>query len=150
MGEMARYILYAFLNQDLMPVSASVYREIGDQLTEDGYGREQYSVWQRYTTAMQAWTNMLDLRQIRPRGVLATVVRRLEMFHVPEPQLLIVTDDVRLGGIFSPIIVGPTPAGLSQGIGGAPPALWPNGPGDELPSGVRDIDGSWDPNNWRL
>jgi hypothetical protein len=93
---------------------------------------------------------MMSLREIRPLGIFATVVRRLEMIHVPLPHLLDVTDAVQLGGIFSPTLVGPTPTGLARGMGVAPPAPWPNGPGDILPVGVRPLPPSFITNNWRL
>ena len=93
---------------------------------------------------------MLGMRGLRPRGIIATVVRRLELFVVPWPQVMIVTNDMRLGGAFSPNLIGPTPAGLAQGMGAIPPAGWPNGVGDELPFGTRNIIGSLNSNNWRV
>jgi hypothetical protein len=59
------------------------------------------------------------------------------MFRVPLPHLLVVTNDVRLGEIYSSFLVGPTPAQLSLGVG------------DRLPFGVRPIAGSLVMNNWR-
>ena len=134
----------------LMNVAASVYAKICSHFRVRGYLHEQYSVWQRITTPVIAWADMMALRTIRPLGIFATVVRRLEMFHVPHPLVLVTTNSIRLGGIYSPTLVSPTPTGLAQGMGGAPPAPWPNGPGDSLPPGVRNLPGSLIADNWRL
>ena len=127
-----------------------MYREIADLLFGRGYVREQYSVWQRISSASHAWNSMMLMREIRPRGIFASVVRRLQMFRITQPHLFVVTNDIGLGGVFSPTLIGPTPAVLAQGMGVAPPAPWPNGHGDRLPYGLRSIHGSFDPNNWRL
>ena len=91
---------------------------------------------------------MLGMRALRPKGVLATTIRRLDMFTVPVH--LDVTSNNSLGGIFSPELVGPTPANLALGLGGVPPEHWPHGPGDTLPFGVQDNLNSMIPNNWRV
>ena len=67
---------------------------------------------------MQAWNTMVSLREVRPslRGILATVVRRLAMFTIPTPDVFIIMDDVRLGGVFSSDLMGPTP-GLAEEVG---------------------------------
>jgi len=137
-------------NADLMNITASVYREINRLLKQCGFYQAQYSVWQRRGTALQAWMTMMDLRGTRPPGVFATVVRCLQMYHVPRRRVLMVTNRVQLGGVSSPTLLGPTPAALAQGMGHIPPAPWPNGPGDRLPFGVRRVPTSLDPNNWRV
>lgn len=121
----------------LTPISASIYAEIRDHMIAHGFEREQRSVWQADTTALFTWNTMLSLRGIRPRGVLATVLQRMEMFSIPHPHSFIVTNNLQLGGLYSPALLGPTPAGLSEGMGAPPPPPWPNGPGDRLPFGVR-------------
>ena len=92
----------------------------------------------------------MGLRSIRPHGVFATVVRRPQMFRVPRRHVLVVTNQVRLGGIFSPNLLGPTPADLAVGIGHIPPANWPNNRGGRLPPGVRQGPTSWNADNWRI
>src|ERR1700676_5318848 len=67
-----------------------------------------------------AWNSMMLMREIRPRGIFASV-QRLQMFHVTTPHLFIFTNDISLGSVFSPTLIGPTPAVLAQGMG-APPA----------------------------
>lgn len=97
---------------------------------------------------MHVWNAMLGMRALRPKGVLATTIRPLEMFAVPVH--LIVTNNISLGGAFSPDLVGPTPAGLAHDLGEVPPEHWPHGPGDSLPFGVRGNLNSMIPNNWRV
>jgi len=113
-----------------------------------GFVRKQYSIWHRVTTATFTWNEMLQLRAIHPRGILATVLRCLEMFHIPDQNIFVVTNDIRLGGMFSPTLIGPTLAGLAQGMGMAPLLPWPNGPGDSLPFRVWALPRSLNPNNW--
>jgi hypothetical protein len=144
------FMTCCMIHQILNIVSATVYRQLHRYLRLGGFVREQYSVFQRFTTAIMTWTTMMHLRNIPPRGVLATVVRRMEMFAIPLPNIFIVTNDIRLGGFLSPGLLGPTPAGLAQGLGAVPPPPWPNGPGDELPLGVRALPPSFNPNNWRM
>lgn len=116
-----------------------------------GFERHQYSMWQQHCLAGDAWNAMLDLRDIRPRGIFVTVARRVQIYRVPLPHLFIATDNIQLGGNLAPALAGPTPAGLAQGMGEVPPEHWPNGVNDRLPHGVRaNLFGSLDPNNWRL
>jgi virulence-associated protein VapD len=141
------YTEHHFTN--LTNTTASVYREIASVMENNGFLREQYSIWQVDTTALFAWNTMLATRRIRPLGILATVVRRLQMFHVT-PHIFIVTNRIRLGGVFSPTLLGPTPSLLAQGMGAPPPPNWPNGPADHLPLSVRNVQSSMNPNSWRL
>ena len=130
---------------------ASVYREIAKFLRRGGFEREQYSVWQRETSVAQTFAVMATLRSISPRGIFATSVGRLEMFQVPMPNRFIVTEHVRLGGMYSPMLLAPTPASLAGEVGVAPPLDWPTMEGDELPRGVNiDDEESWDPDNWKV
>jgi hypothetical protein len=132
--------------------TATIYREIANHMMANGFGREQYSVWHRDLSAAFTWATMTDLREIRPRGIISTVLRRLEMFEVTLPNLFIVTQDVQLGGNLSPRLLGPTPANLAHGPQlGVPPGMWPTGPNDALPFGVRHVfPEAWDHNNWRV
>jgi hypothetical protein len=152
MGEMAMYVNNTFINLDLLiPISASVYHEICNCLLTHGFTCTQYSIWHHdATTATAMWAHMLYLRDIHPQGILVTVVQHLQMFHIPLPNLFITTDNIQLGGIYSPTLIGLTPMGLSQGMGGAPPPLWPNGIGDELPFRVQPHNATYYPNNWNF
>lgn len=133
----------------LITTIATVYREVINVLETANFHRAQYSVFHRIGSASAAWTAMMQLRAIRPLGIFPTVVRRLQMFRVPTPNLLIVTNDVQLGGMYSPTLLGPTPIFLAHGHG-LPHHQWPAGGGDRLPFGVRNIPGSTNPNNWRM
>ena len=94
--------------------AASVYQEIANTLTAGGFVCKQYSIWQCVTTATFTWNEMLQLRAIHSRGILATISKCLEMFHIPGPNIFIVTNDIHLGGVFSPTMIGPMLAGLAQ------------------------------------
>jgi hypothetical protein len=83
-------------------------------LLDRGYDHPQGSVYQHPANlAVGSWGDMYDLRLITPFGVFASIIKHLEMFyiplHIPE---MIATNNVRLGGIHSPNLLGPTPAAL--------------------------------------
>lgn len=77
---------------------------------------------------------MLQLRAIRPAGIIPAVLHELEMAQVPV--VMTVGADVILGGAFSPNLLGLTPANLvpanANGINGGPPAM----PPAAMPSGA--------------
>lgn len=54
---------------------------------------------------------MFDLLRIRPIGKLESTIKGLKAHHVPAWELDI-TEQVQLGGIYSPNLRGPTPADL--------------------------------------
>ncbi|KAI0315110.1 hypothetical protein OF83DRAFT_1174141 [Amylostereum chailletii] len=100
--------------QDLLPDgwgshSSGVYKRLGVMLREAGYTRVQYSVWEKVSFPGWVFLDMLDLRRLRPRGILPTVVQELQMFSVPHAQVMVVSDHVRLGGMYSPGLTGVTP-----------------------------------------
>jgi hypothetical protein len=72
------------------------------------------------------------------------------MFHISQPNIFIVTNDICLGDVFSPTLIGLTPAGLAQGMGTAPLVPWPNGHCDRLPFEVQASPTSLNPNNWHM
>jgi len=88
---------------------------------------------------------MLHLRRLlTPRGIFSSVVRRLEMFHIHHATVII-TDEVQLGGQFSPGLLGPTPTGLIPNHVATQPIQPPWPSADELKyqlPGVR-IDGAF-------
>jgi len=73
------------------------------------------------TFLLFSWVGKPILDKI-PKGILVSVVQCLQMFHIMEPHLFILTNDVGLGGVFSPTLIGLTPAALAQGMGVALPA----------------------------
>lgn len=95
---------------------------------------------------------MLDLRGIPFKGMFASCVKRLEMFHIPHPQRLILDQAIRLGGILSQRLLGPTPANLiPANVPRMPvPNNWPVAQGDRLPVGVRPLPGAFQNQNWRV
>lgn len=79
----------------------------------------------------------MALREIRPRGVLATSLREMQMFRIPL-EIMIVTDQVRLGGVYSPRLIGVTPRNLA--LAGQPGNQMTHGwPATraQLPAGTR-------------
>lgn len=58
-----------------------------------------------------AWSTMVSLCNIQPPGKLQSTVRALKMHRI-EDDVCIVTDDIRLGGVYSLLLHGPTPRNL--------------------------------------
>jgi hypothetical protein len=61
--------------------------------------------------AFVAWVDMMAMRAIAPLGFFPSVLKAIEMVHVPHP-IMITTDQMILGGAYSPQLLGPTPANL--------------------------------------
>ncbi|PAV17462.1 hypothetical protein PNOK_0752600 [Pyrrhoderma noxium] len=95
---------------------SQLYRTIQKFLTQYGFYRAQYSVWQCSQPAVSCWSRMMSFRCLLPPGVFPTVIRRLEMFLIPW-DFLIVTDDVTLGGRYYPYLIYRTPTGLVEHYG---------------------------------
>ena len=95
---------------------------------------------------------MMALREIHPRGILATSVRALQMFRIPL-EVMIVTDDVQLGGVYSPNLTGVTPRNLTIAAaqpGHQMPHGWP-ATRAQLPKGTRytgNFASSMNGSNW--
>ncbi|KAI0057552.1 hypothetical protein BV25DRAFT_1775473, partial [Artomyces pyxidatus] len=90
---------------------SGVYRRMAAVLTQDQFHRVQYSVWERdAATASVAYDTMLRLRELDPSGIFPTIVKGLTMFSVPNRVIMDVTDEIQLGGVFSPELTGITPA----------------------------------------
>jgi hypothetical protein len=88
----------------------------------------------------------MDLRAITPLGLFPSVLKACAMFFIPVP-LMIATDDLRLGGVYSQVLFGPTPIGLVPlHVPFAPMAVAPN----PLPVNVRDTPAARVGNNWAL
>lgn len=81
----------------------------------------------------------MRLRLIRPWGVFPSTLKDIEMFGITMPNIFILGADVRLGGLYSPLLLAATPAGLvPPGVPGANPA--PNNPAgdfDHHRAGIR-------------
>ena len=76
------------------------------------YQHSQGSVYQRpNTTAPATWLDVTDLRSILPLGVFSSVLKSIQLFYIPHPAMIL-TNNMILGGALSPLLIGPTPAGL--------------------------------------
>lgn len=101
----------------------------------------------------------MNLRQIDPPGIIPTVLRGLRMAYMPLA-FMDVTDEVQLGGLYSPALLGMTPANLAinvhtGAIMGAPlPFGVPNPmPNNLLPhnsDNTRPSPNANNPGNWAM
>ena len=107
----------------------------------------QGSVYQRPNYwAVWAFEDMMGLRAIAPLGLFPSVLKACQMFFIPIP-IMIATDELRLGGMYSPVLFGPTPAGLvPPHVPFAPMVVAPN----PLPVNVRNTPAAHIGNNWAL
>ncbi|EJU03411.1 hypothetical protein DACRYDRAFT_115565 [Dacryopinax primogenitus] len=149
---------------------SSIYLQIRRAATALGYRREQYSIWQAVKPAAVVYAEFVNLlSQVQPAGVLPACLRRAEILHIPDQVKMILNQQMRLSGIYSPWCAGPTPAALvPPGMGGPfppvplpgvvlpampnmqPIAPWPNqGRQDTLFQGMRPSQGTWNTANYR-
>ncbi|KAJ3564730.1 hypothetical protein NP233_g8101 [Leucocoprinus birnbaumii] len=124
---------------------STIYHRTKAYLPSFGFIHAQGSVYQRpATTAFATWNVMFGLRHIRPYGIFPSVVKKLQMFSIVTPAM-IVTDVIRLGGVASPVALGPTPIGLF------PPGMLVHpmpAPPIPLPSGTRPTPNAQTGLNW--
>jgi hypothetical protein len=93
-----------------------------------------------------AWTSMMDLRGIQPLGIFPSVVKAIQMYHIYVP-VMIVKENIQLGGAFSPTLFGPTPIGLVPANVDAVAMVQPP---DPFPAYVRvDVNSQHGP-NWAM
>ena len=82
------------------------------RLNRAGFIHEQLSDYVNPLAAPAlVWTTMVSLCFIDPPGKLESTVRGLKM-HLIEDDVCIVTHDIRLGGVYSLSLRGPTPRNL--------------------------------------
>ncbi|KAH0826469.1 hypothetical protein J3R83DRAFT_5471 [Lanmaoa asiatica] len=129
-------------------VVAPTYLELARVLGESGFRRLQYSDWvSDDNDAVDTYWSMLDLLRIRPAGKLESTIKGLKAHHIPAWELD-VTEQIRLGGVYSPYLRGPTPASLvPQNVPAAAALLADNIP---LPDFTRPSPNALNPENWRL
>jgi hypothetical protein len=78
----------------------------------NSYTHSQYSVYQHQgIVAATVWDDMMDLQSLEPLGVFPSVVRAVQLFHIWHV-VAIGTGDISISGQYSPLLIGPTPAGL--------------------------------------
>jgi hypothetical protein len=132
-------------------VIALTYARIKRRLQNNGYQRDQYSIWIRaMTTAVETWHAMFDLLLIQPPGKFETTVKGLRMQHYQNLALFSVTDDIRLGGAAVHTLRGPVPANLVPAFPLHPifPVPVVPGPGFQVPVNTKRTLAAMDVNNW--
>lgn len=145
------YDLYTRILEDELPAGwnahrQTIYNRIVRTLRLRGFNHPQYSVWNRLGSATFVWYAMMSLREIAPRGIIPTSTRGCQM-HEVSMNAWIVTDEIRLGGVYAPFLLGPTPAGLIPV--GVPNEPVPVPPAWVLPVGQRSTPSANNVANWR-
>jgi hypothetical protein len=93
--------------------SARIYRRLKHLLIGAGFLHNQYSDWVHpFTTAAITYNTMTGLESIPPPHKLSSTVRRLRMSRLDEFNLMDITADIQLGGVFSTMLRGPVPSNL--------------------------------------
>jgi len=125
--------------------TAPVYIRIRDLLQTRGYVHPQGSVYQRLNTLAGAtWLDMMAMRAIAPIGLLPSVLKAIQMFHIAQP-IMVSTNQMILGGAYSPQLLGPTPTNL---VPANVAAVHMNAAPNPLPLNVRNSPNANQGNNW--
>ena len=96
----------------LTGILASTYRVIRRTLHMLGYQRLQGSDWFcEPTDAVDTYWAMLAFRDIPPPGKLPSTLKGLKAHYIRD-WVLNITEDLQLGGQYSPVLRGPTPCEL--------------------------------------
>ena len=98
----------------------------------------------RRSKAVVVWNIMIQLRLIRPPGKFELTLLGLKLYR----SLFDITNQMRLGGEFSQVLRGPTPAGLVPA--GMNPALVIPGPDFVWPASTKPSVAANDPVNYRI
>jgi virulence-associated protein VapD len=102
-------MIYGIVNTFKGPI----YKRIRVRLEQVGFERIQGSLYHRnHTNAVNTWIRMLGLRTILPLGVIPSCLKGIEMFFISHPDVMVTTENMQLGGLFSPNLIGPTPINL--------------------------------------
>lgn len=92
---------------------AHTYSQLIRILQQHGFHRQQYSDYTGVgVNVVFAWHTMLSLRNILPPGKFESTVKGLKMFSYSHFHLMEVSHHVRLGGLYSQSLRGPTPRDL--------------------------------------
>lgn len=151
--------------------AANIYHQLATYLVRNGYGHQQYSVYGGRSTLLRTFATMTQLRiAVLPPGIIPSVLRKMQIYEIPH-QSLVFDHQMSLGGAYNADLIYPTPSHLA-----APPG--PNAPfhlgtrisnlpgpqqwgeligqpgryvrGSWIPHFVRDVESSWDADNWRI
>jgi len=127
-------------------MAAETYAELVRILTASGFRRLQGSDWvSDDSDAVHAYWTMLSLTMVEPPGKLESTVKGLKAHHIPD-WVFDITEEIQLGGLYSPFLPGPTPARLvPQNVPCFPPV-------DPilLPQHTQPSPQAQDTNNWRV
>ena len=132
---------------------ANIYRMIKNVLFRAHFIRHQYGDYRRPNShPVEVWIVMVSLGQIQPPGKIQSTIRGLKMHFIHDLNEMDVTEQLRLGGAFSPALLGPTPAALVARVpaGLLHPAPAIPGAGFVRPVGTRASAMADDPLNWRI
>ncbi|KAF8069157.1 hypothetical protein FPV67DRAFT_1580851 [Lyophyllum atratum] len=127
----------------------STYRQLISLLKDADYVRHQYSDYRSSdpTTAVNAWSDMWDLRNVKPSMKFESTVKGCKMHYYFSPALYDITRHIRLGGTGARNLRGMTPAGLVNTAQQHGMLLFPPG---GLPQGTRWSANAQNPGNWRV
>ncbi|KIM69238.1 hypothetical protein SCLCIDRAFT_19861 [Scleroderma citrinum Foug A] len=122
------------------------YIQLAKRLQNHGFQRRQYLDWLcQDIEAIEAYWAMIRLKRILPPGKFESTVKNVKM-HLVTLEGFDATPDIQLGGLYSPELEGPMPAGL---VPPTIPAVAPP-PGGPLPKHTQDSEEVRDHNNWRI
>ena len=127
--------------------AAATYRALAKQLRLSDFEQLQYSDWiNEDTNAPDAYMSMMSLMRINPPGKLQSTLKSVKIHYLADPRGHNGTDAMRLGGIYSPYLRGPTPANL---VPGNVPAVAPLEL-EQLPRYTRPSVQAFNADNWRV
>ncbi|KAL4062242.1 hypothetical protein V8B97DRAFT_1878130 [Scleroderma yunnanense] len=122
------------------------YTQLVKHLQSHSFHCKQYSEWLSHNiVAIEVYWMMIYLKMILPLGKFETTVQNVKM-HLIMIEEFDPTPDIQLGGLYSPKLEGPTPAGLVPPM---IPAMIPP-PGGPLPRHTLVSKEARDHNNWRI
>lgn len=138
------------MSKDNFP--ANTYMQLIRILNQHGFMKIQKSVYMNNnTTSIHTWNTMVALMAIEPPGKFETTVDGLMMQYVHQPNILIITPDVQLGGFLAQSLRGLTPRNLVTPVAGLlnpPPVIPP--PPIILPRHTRPCVAASVPAHWNV
>ena len=133
-------------SRSILTTTVPTYIQLAKRLQNRGFQQRQYSDWLcQDIEAIEAYWVMIRLKRILPPGKFESTIKNVKM-HLVTLEGFDVTPDIQLGGLYSPKLEGPTPAGL---VPPTIPAVAPP-PGGPLPKHTWDSEEVRDHNNWRI
>jgi hypothetical protein len=131
----------------LTGILAATYKEIARILNFRDFEHLQGSDWYcQPTDAIDTYWAMLSLKSVRPPGKFPSTLKGLKAHYIHD-WILDVTDDLQLGGMYSPELEGPTPQGLVPPV---VPSAVPQQPLQVLPRNTQPSAAAGAVENWRV